>query len=266
MTLEDQIAQFTDPQEFTRLCNTILSKKYGHEFQVIDGTRADEGNDGYIIPEKRILAMYCPIKPERKTDADYLKKIRSDMLKAQSLRDSGSYEIENWTFLTPRKLSNRVIVEMRKLAESIGFNANHLESTFLATELAKNKHLISEFPALHISDLDSKFDEIFKLLSEKELKKEQTEEELDNEHVYKGQPENKEEMDQVLKIRRDPKEEHTKPELKTIYYKTSDPVVKLNALLGLLDFYDPSEDEAENLVQLCNEGIEIADTGAFNQP
>ena len=260
MTLEEQIAQSTDPQEFTRLCNTILTEKYGSDYQVIDGTRSDDGNDGYVISEKRILAMYCPIKPERKTDADYLKKIRSDIAKAQALRDSGAYNIENWTFLTPRKLSNKVVVEMRQLAESIGFNATHQESTFLATELAKNKHLISQFPALHVSDLDSKFDEILGLLKEKDVKKEQAKEEIDNQHVYKGKTEDKEAYDRVLKVRNDPKNENTKSELKIIYYKTKDPTVKLNALLGLIDNYDPIEDLSENMVQLCNEGISIAES------
>jgi hypothetical protein len=66
VNLEDQIAQIINPQEFTRLCNAILTAEYGADFQVIDGTRSDEGNDGYLISEKRIIAMYCPIKPERK--------------------------------------------------------------------------------------------------------------------------------------------------------------------------------------------------------
>jgi hypothetical protein len=98
MTLDEQISQITDPQEFTRLCNAVLTEQYGSDYQVIDGTRADGGNDGYVISEKRVTAMYCPIKPERKTDTDYLEKIRRDIAKAQSLRDSGKYQIENWTF------------------------------------------------------------------------------------------------------------------------------------------------------------------------
>ena len=260
MTLEDQISQITNPQEFTRLCNTILTEKYGHEFQVIDGTRSDDGNDGYVISEKRIIAMHCPIKPERKTDAGYLKKIRSDIKKAQSLKDLGAYEVQNWTFLTPRKLSNKVIVEMRQLADSAGLHANHQDSTFLASELTKNRHLISEFPDFHVSDIDTKLDEILELLKLKNIQADQAEEEIDSKNVYKGKIENQEEMDRVLKVRRDPKNENTKPELKTIYYKTKDLTVKLNALLGLLDFYDPIEDSAKDMVQLCNEGIPISKT------
>jgi len=260
MTLEDQISQITNPQEFTKLCNTILTEKYGHEFQVIDGTRSDDGNDGYLISEKRIIAMHCPIKPERKTDADYLKKIRSDIKKVQSLKESGAYEVQNWTFLTPRKLSNKVIMEMRQLADSAGLHSNHQEATFLASELIKNRHLISEFPDLHVSDIDTKMEEILELLKSKNIQDEQAEEEIDSKNVYKGKTENQEEMDRVLKVRRDPKNDNTKPELKTIYYKTKDLTVKLNALLGLLDFYDPVEDSAEDMVQLCNEAIPISKT------
>lgn len=259
MTLEEQIAQITDPQEFTRLCNTIFTAKYGHHFQVIDGTRADDGNDGYINSEKRILAMHCPIKPERKTDSDYLKKIRSDIKKAQKLRDSGKYVINNWTFLTPRKLSNSVIVEMRKSGEAVGLNVSHQESTFLATELANHKNIVAEFPSLHVSELDEKVDEILALLKERDINKEQKEEEIDNKNIYKGKTENQEELDNVLNLRSELGNKGINTQLKTIYYKTGDKTVKLNALLGLLDNYDPVEDAADDMVQLCNEGISIAD-------
>lgn len=262
MTLEEQIAQITDPQEFTRLCNTIFTAKYGHNFQVIDGTRSDDGNDGYIISEKRILAMHCPVKPERKTDSDYLKKIKSDIGKAQSLRDSSKYDVEKWTFITPRKLSNAVIVEMRQLAESMGLDASHQESTFLATELAKNKGLVGEFPSLHISEIDSKVDEIITLLKEKDINKEQAEEEIDDKNIYKGATDKQEELDRVLSLRGELSSKEINTELKTIYYKTSDKTVKLNALLGVLDNYDPVEDAATDMVQLCNEGISIAENCA----
>jgi hypothetical protein len=258
MTLDEQIAQMTDQQEFTRLCNAILTERYGKDYQVIDGTRTDGGNDGYIISEKRITAMYCPIKPERRTDADYLKKIKSDIAKARSLMDSGKYEIENWTFLTPRKLSNDVVVAMRKHAESIGFNATHQESTYLANELLRNKHLIDAFPNLQINDVNAKLDEILVLLKTPLIEKQQTGGQLDKDGIYKGTVEDSEGIDRVVKIRRAPKSDKTKPALKSIYYQSLNPAVKLNALLGLLDLYDPVEDVAEDMILLCDEGSAIA--------
>ncbi len=259
MNLDEQIAEITDPQEFTRLCNVVLTERYGNDYQVIDGTRADGGNDGYIISEKRITAMYCPVKPERKTDVGYLEKIRSDMAKAKSLRDSGKYEINNWTFLTPRKLSNNVVVEMRKHAVSIGFNATHQESTFLANELLRNRHLIRAFPNLHINEVDTKLDEILKLLKTHNLEQQETEEQLDAEGIYRGEIADSEGIDCILEIRRAPKNDKTKPALRSIYYQSADSIVKLNALLGLLDFYDPIEDTAEDMVQLCDEAMAIAE-------
>jgi len=203
--------------------------------------------------------MYCPVKPERKTDADYLKKIRGDIAKAQSLRDSGKYEIDNWTFFTPRKLSNDVIVELRRHAESIGFHATHQESTYLANELLRNKHLIKAFPNLHINDVDAKLDEILGLLKTPHLKDQQTEGQLGADGTYNGAIEDRKGVDRVLSIRRAPKNDDTKPVLRSIYYASTDPAVKLNALLGLLDFYDPVDDAAEEMVQLCDEGISIAE-------
>jgi len=150
MNLEDQIAQVTNPQEFTRLVNSVFTEKYGSDYQVIDGTRNDGGNDGYIISEKRILAIYCPIKPERQTDKKYLEKILSDLVKAENLHNQGKYEVENWTFIIPRKLSNDVLSEMIKEAKKKNINANHKESTFIANELSRNTHLLRLFPFFYI--------------------------------------------------------------------------------------------------------------------
>jgi hypothetical protein len=118
MTLDELIAQMTNPQEFTRLCNSVFTDIYRDAFQVIDGTRGDNGNDGYVATERRMLAMHCPIKPEQRTDAGYLEKITADINKAVALKRDNKYEIEAWTFITPRKLADDVIQKMRALADS----------------------------------------------------------------------------------------------------------------------------------------------------
>src|SRR5450759_2197785 len=120
MTLDELIAQITNPQEFTRLCNSVFADIYGDAFQVIDGTRGDNGNDGYVASERRMLAMYCPIKPEQKTDAGDMDKIRGDLAKAAVLKRDQKYEIDTWTFVTPRKLANGVITAMRALGAKVG--------------------------------------------------------------------------------------------------------------------------------------------------
>ncbi len=65
MELEQQIRQLNNPQEFTEICNTLLTEKYGDDFQIIDGTRSDHGNDGYVESEKRIFCYALPDKTRK---------------------------------------------------------------------------------------------------------------------------------------------------------------------------------------------------------
>ena len=118
MALDELVAQMTDPIDFVRLVNAVHVDIYPRDFQVIDGSRGDNGNDGYVASERRMLAIYCPAKPEQRTDADYRKKIEVDLGKAVALRDAGTYSIDAWTFITPRKLSDDVVGWMRSLGES----------------------------------------------------------------------------------------------------------------------------------------------------
>ena len=62
-----------------------------------------------------------------------------------------------------------------------------------------------------------------------------------------------------MELRKNPENEDAKPELRSIFYSSGDKAVQLNALLGLLDLYDPLDDSIDEFVQLCNEGIQIAE-------
>ena len=120
----------------------VRTAEHGHSYQVIDGTRGDEGNDGWLQAECRIYAIYCPFKPERRTDADYRDKVYSDLKKAALLRDNERYPVERWTFVTPRKLPNDVIVAMRKRGEELGLEANHVEATALMVATARDRRVV----------------------------------------------------------------------------------------------------------------------------
>ncbi|MGR3303200.1 MAG: hypothetical protein ACUZ8I_11930 [Candidatus Scalindua sp.] len=255
MNLEDQISQIINPQEFTKLCNAIFTAIHSNDYQVIDGTRADEGNDGYVRSEERIIAIHCPIKPERKTDRDYIEKIRSDLKMAVKLNESGKYQVKNWTFVTPRKLSSNIVSLMISEAKQLELNANHQEATFLASALLRNEHLISEFPFLHITSIDSKLNEILtqiKNLSPQDL---QQDSEINDSHVYKDDTKNNDDFDRVIELRAS---RNNKAELKSYFYKSTDPIVQINAILGLLDLYDMLDDTSESMVELCENGFTIA--------
>jgi len=257
--IEDQIAIMSNPQEFTRLCNSIFTCIYGDDFQVIDGTRSDDGNDGYVRSEKRILAIYCPIKPEKKTDSDYVEKIKGDMQKAAGLRDARKFIIERWTFVTPRKLSNDVIAKMDKFGAGFGFIVNQLEATYLANELYKNPYLVGAFPQLHIPRIEEKLEGILNYIKQKQEEDIPSKGYPSAKPVVKSKVTDTKDNKRVIELRHVLPSEAVKKELRTIYYGTEDGIAQLNALMGLLDFYDPTVDSSADMIGLCDAGITLTE-------
>ncbi|HEB12220.1 MAG TPA: hypothetical protein ENI11_00915 [Actinobacteria bacterium] len=258
MNLEEQIAQMVNPQEFTRLCNSIFTCIYDEDFQVIDGTRGDKGNDGYVRSEEKILAIYCPIKPEKKTDSDYFKKIKSDMAKASALRDSGEFPVKRWTFVTPRKLSNDLTAKMIELGRENEFDVNHVEATYLAKEISKNPHLVKDFPQLHMLDIDSKLDEILDYVKQKQPPALKVKNHPHGVVFAKSKPENSNDNKRIKELRLAEPTDQIKKELKTLYYGASDTAAQLNALIGMLDLFNAGEDESTDMIVLCESGITLA--------
>lgn len=263
MNLEEEIRKISNPQEFVELCNTIFTEKYKENFQVIDGTRSDQGNDGYIISEKCILAIYCPIKPENKTDQDYRGKIASDLKKAKELHDSGKLKIERWIFVTPSKISNEVFVYLQNKAKELGFEGNHLEATFLSGELYKNDYILKKFPRLHIPKIESLLETINNNIKDlTKPHKEDTSLSVNNK-VYekrdKGDSKESEDLKKVFAILQKEQTATSKKELKSIYYVTVDKVAQVNIILGLINWNDPLEDKDEDMAEWCEQGARLAD-------
>ena len=255
MTLDELIAQMTNPQEFTRLCNSVFTDIYGDAFQVIDGTRGDNGNDGYVASERRMLAMHCPVKPEQKTDVGYLAKIKGDLSKAVTLRNEQKYGIETWTFITPRKLSDNVIATMLALGDEVKIRATHQESTFLANELYRREHLLNGFPGLQQLNLGAKIDELVKALRTKqsapttEEKREQTQKPAVSDEAGDAR------LHELVAAA--PTQE-AKSELKAIAYRTTDPILEINAILTLFRWFSPVDDDRSELIAFADRGVERA--------
>jgi hypothetical protein len=266
MNLEEEIRQINNPQEFVEICNTIFTEKYKEDFQVINGSRADQGNDGYIFSEKCILAIYCPIRPEKKTDQDYRKKIVSDLKKAKQLHDSGKLKIERWTFVTPSRISNEVFTYLKSKATELGFAGNHLEATFLSGEFCKNEHLLKKFPRLHIPKIESLLEALLEARNNniQDLKKPHREEaslSVNNKLFGSQNKEYKESEDlrKVFSILKKEQGETSKKELKAIYYSTVDKIAQVNVILGLLNWNDPLEDKDEDMIEWCELGARTAE-------
>jgi hypothetical protein len=99
MNLEAQISLMTVPQEFSRLCNAVLSASYGDDFLPIDDDRADRGNDGYLKSEKRMFAAHCFKRVQNQSLDDAIRgKMISDLGKAIALKADGAWDIDAWTF------------------------------------------------------------------------------------------------------------------------------------------------------------------------
>jgi hypothetical protein len=233
-----------DPHEFARLVNAVHTDMYPRDFQVIDGSRGDNGNDGYVASQRRMLAIYCPIKPEQRRDADFRKKIDDDLGKAVFLRDRGSYEIAQWTFVTPRKLSDDVIAWMRQKGVETGIEVHHLEATFLAGQLQQRRHLLSEFPQLQQVQVQEKLEEILSHLRPRAG----GHDDAQPAPVAPGRPDATAPVDgaareRLVHLRGGYPSAEGKSELKALIYSTIDPVAELDAIHLLMRWWAVQDDD-----------------------
>ena len=265
MNLEAQINKINNPQTFTNVCNTVFTSKFGENYQVVEGTRGDEGNDGYIRSEKTLLAMYCPVKPQNKTDKTIILKIQSDFAKALKLRDEGVFEVERWSFVTPDKLSTSVLKIIITIGKDNNIDTAHLEATYLSEELYKNLHLLQKIPELHVLTIEQDISEIKSLLSS-QIKSGKAKKNTSNSLVAKPKRNQKisSEYTEVVKLIRAASTPENITKLRVFYYSTIDDLVKLNALIGLCESFNPTIDKMTDILALCDDGVELADRLKYN--
>jgi len=163
--LEKQIELIANPQEFTRLYNTVLSLKYGEDFLSIDDDQRDSGNDGYVISEKRMIAGHCFKRIQKqKINEEIFSKMSSDLNKAKRLKDAGSWDIQNWTFLSNYPISEDVARKIIALGKKYAINVTWKGAGYFAEILQEYKHAKDLFPDLQINDLTPKIDRLLSAL------------------------------------------------------------------------------------------------------
>lgn len=154
MSLTAQIELITNPQEFTRLCNSVLSAEYGMSFLPIDDDRPDRGNDGYLISEKRLFAMHCFKRVQnQRLDREIRTKMMSDLRKAIQLKNEGEWEVEAWTFISNYSIAEAIGNEIQLTGRAAGIETSWRGAAFLADVLQKAKHLRSAFPDLQVNEI-----------------------------------------------------------------------------------------------------------------
>lgn len=150
----DMITQITSSDTFTRLAKALLAAEH-NDFQTIDDSGGDAGNDGYSESRETLFQLYCPEKPEKADDTTYKSKIKDDLDKAKKLLDSGKYKIKDWVFVTPRELREPVQTYLRTEATARGMNGIAWSGTTLTGLFAKHSHLRSQFPELIQPDIEA---------------------------------------------------------------------------------------------------------------
>ena len=260
MALDEMVAQMVDPNEFVRLVNAVHVDMYPRDFQVVDGTRGDNGNDGYVASERRMIAIYCPVKPEQRRDSDYRTKIESDLKKAIALRDDSRYAIEAWTFITPRKLADGVIAWMRALGRRHGLRVLHQEASFLAGELQRRPHLIRGFPTFAQLGITEKLEEILRHVRPEQGAPDRAQR-VDGEQVLGHEsrpskvPADEAGAERVEQLRAGYPSPAAKAEVKALAYATTDPVVETNAIHLLMRWWAPADDDLAEFHSFADRGI-----------
>lgn len=148
------IREIRNSQYFQDLCQQLLAAEYT-DFQVIDDSGGDAGNDGYVPSLRRLYAIYCP--EDHPTLREYYqRKIRSDVRKAARLRDEKGYLIDEWVFVTPAALHEELHRYISEKMEKAGFKKGiSWSEKQLVNLLAKHLHLRPQFVDLVLPDLEN---------------------------------------------------------------------------------------------------------------
>lgn len=154
-----KISEFHIGAEFQRFCSLLLTAEFT-DFQAIDGSGGDAGNDGHIASKKMLFAMYCPAK--QPTLQRHKKKVIEDLDKAVKLRDEDGYDIEFWTFVIPSDPSEKLSSYIRQEAADRGFKGLCWGETQLHERLMRHPQIKEAFPDLNYPEIESQIQELGK--------------------------------------------------------------------------------------------------------
>lgn len=167
MTLTAQIELMTNPQDFVRLCNMILSAEYGTAFLPIDDDRPDRGNDGYLVSEKRMFAMHCFKRVQNQSlDAEIRAKMSSDLHKAIALKSEGAWDVDAWTFISNYPIPEAVARDVQLMGKAAGIAVSWRGADYIAAVLQKAKEVHSSFPHLQVNEIMNQLNVIISRLED----------------------------------------------------------------------------------------------------
>jgi hypothetical protein len=161
MSLRAQIELMTVPQEFARLCNSVLIAEHGDDFLPIDDDRADRGNDGYLKSEQCMFAVHCFKRIQnRSIDAPIRAKMIGDLGKSIALKAAGVWPVQAWTFLSNYPIPEHIGSEVVQIGRDAGIEVSWRRPDYFATVLSQRPELLSEFPDIQANELAAQIREI----------------------------------------------------------------------------------------------------------
>lgn len=170
MNIAGQITNLANPQEFTHLCHVLFADIYKDDFEQIDDDQSDRGNDSYVRSKGIFFARHCFKRAQKgKQINQILKKVKTDLQKAQKLHESGEYSIKKWFFVSSYPMPERARVEINKLSKDYPFDIGCLGPAYLASQLLKRDHLLKEFAFLQINKVDENLNFIRSALTDRLL-------------------------------------------------------------------------------------------------
>ena len=120
--------------------------------------------------------------------------------------------------------------------------------------------LLEAFPQLHVAQIEKKLEEILQHVKQAQRQEENIPRNPAGSPYVEAKDADSEDNKRVLQLRRNVPTDTTKKELRTIYYKAKDNAAQLNAMIGLIDLFDPLEDSPSEMMELCKFGIKLAES------
>ena len=158
----------------------------------------------------------------------------------------------SWTFVTPRKLSNDVIVSIRTQAEKLGLEANHVEATYLSGLLLKHPELIKDFPDYYVSQIEELLKEVLESPEVRQPKPSRSpEDDIFSYSAVKRAAVKDEALKEIIALRESTDRIAAKRGLRALFYRSTNPLAQINAVIGLMDVFDPMTDDIADLANMC---------------
>lgn len=166
MSLEAQIALITVPQEFTRLCNAVLSADHGDDFLPIDDDQADRGNDGYLKSEKRIFAVHCFKRIQNQSIEGAIRtKMVGDLGKAIALARETDWPVEAWTFISNYPVSDAIAETLQRMGAEAGIDVSWRGADHLAAGLQRHPEIRARFASLQVNEVAERLTQLERAVS-----------------------------------------------------------------------------------------------------